>query len=124
MKKPSIYLTLSACVLLTVICSINSWGAGDAISILNYSLKPAGYVNDDKFLQTIYTIELKNNQETKHSFYVKIVFFDKENNQLKSAKKKFEIQANETKKYTDAVTVEADLAKKIASTKGFIEDVE
>jgi len=124
MKKSGIYLMLSACFLLSAICSLNSWAAGDAISILNYSLKPVGYINDDKFLQTIYTIELKNNQETKHSFSVKIVFFDKENNQLKSAKKKFEIQANETKKYTDAVTIEADLAKKIASTKGFIEDVE
>jgi hypothetical protein len=124
MKKSSIYLILSACFLLTATCSINSWAAGDAISILNYSLKPVGYINDDKLLQTIYTIELKNNQETKHSFSVKIVFFDKENNQLKSAKKKFEIQAGETKKYTDAVTIEADLAKKIASTKGFIEDVE
>ena len=106
------------------ICSINSWAANDAISILNYSLKPAGYVDNDKYLQTIYNMELKNNQATNHSFQVKIVFFDKENNQLKSSKKKFDIQANETKKLTDAVTIDADVAKKVASTKGFIEDVE
>jgi hypothetical protein len=123
MKKKGIYLIASICFLVSVICSMNSW-AGDIISILNYSLKPVGYINDDKFLQTIYTIELKNNQDTKHSFSVKVVFFDKENNQLKSAKKKFEIQAGETKKFTDAVTVEAALAKKIATTKGFIEDIE
>lgn len=102
---------------------MNSWG-GEVISILNYSLKPVGYINDNKLLQTIYTIELKNNQDAKHSFSVKVVFFDKENNQLKTAKKKFDIQANETKKYTDAVTIEAELAKKIATTKGFIEDIE
>jgi hypothetical protein len=102
---------------------MNSW-AEDTISILNYSLKPVGYVDNDKFLQTIYNVELKNNQGTAHSLNLKIVFFDKENNQLKSSKKKIDIQANETKKYTDAVTIEADLAKKVASTKGFIEDIQ
>jgi hypothetical protein len=43
---------------------------------------------------------------------------------LKSSKKKVEIAANETKKYTDAVTIEADLAKKVATTKGYIEDIQ
>jgi len=123
MKKTGIYLIASVCFLVSLICSMNSWG-GEVISILNYSLKPVGYINDNKLLQTIYTIELKNNQDAKHSFSVKVVFFDKENNQLKTAKKKFDIQANETKKYTDAVTIEAELAKKIATTKGFIEDIE
>jgi hypothetical protein len=123
MKKSGIYLILSACFLLTVICSMNSW-ASDAISILNYSLKPAGYVDNEKYLQTIYNMEIKNNQAANHSFNVKIVFLDKENNQLKTSKKKFDIQANETKKLTDAVTVDADIAKKIASTKGYIEDIE
>lgn len=123
MKKSGVYLVLLVSFLLTVYCSINSW-ANDVISILNYSLKPVGYVDNDKFLQTIYNMELKNNQGASHSFNVKIVFFDKENNQIKSSKKKFEIQANETKKYTDAVTIEADLAKRVATTKGYIEDIE
>jgi hypothetical protein len=123
MKKTSVYFLTSVCFLVSLICSMNVW-AGDIISILNYSLKPVGYINNDKFLQTIYTIELKNNQDAKHSFSVKVVFFDKESNQLKSAKKKFDIQANETKKFTDAVTIEAELASKIATTKGFIEDIE
>jgi hypothetical protein len=123
MKKSGVYLVLLATFLLTVYCSINSW-ANDAISILNYSLKPVGYVDNDRFLQTIYNVELKNNQGTPHSFNMKIVFFDKGNNQLKSSKKKFDIQANETKKYTDAVTIEAELAKKVATTKGYIEDIE
>jgi hypothetical protein len=124
MKKTGTYLILSACLFLTVMFSLNSWAANDAISILNYSLKPAGYVDNDKYLQTIYNMELKNNQATDHSFNVKIVFFDKENNQLKSSKKKFDIQANETKKLTDALKIDADIAKKVASTKGYIEDVE
>jgi hypothetical protein len=123
MKKSGVYLVLAASFLITAYSSINSW-ANDVISILNYSLKPVGYVDNDKFLQTIYNVELKNNQDTPHSFNVKIVFFDKGNNQLKSSKKKFDIQANETKKFTDAVTIEAELAKKVATTKGYIEDIE
>jgi len=123
MKKSGVCFVLAASFLLTVYCSINSW-AGDVISIMNYSLKPVGYIDNDKSLQTIYNVELKNNQDAPHKFNVKIVFFDKENNQLKSSKKKFDIQANETKKFTDAVTIEADLAKKVATTKGYIEDIE
>ena len=123
MKKSVVCFLLSAFCLLIVFCSMNAW-SGDVVSILNYSLKPVGYVDNDKFLQTIYNIEIKNNQATAHSLNVKIVFFDKENNQLKSTKKKIDISANETKQYTDAVTIEADLAKKVASTKGFIEDIQ
>ena len=123
MKKFGVCFALFVSCFLVAYCSMNSW-AEDTISILNYSLKPVGYVDNDKFLQTIYNVELKNNQGTAHSLNLKIVFFDKENNQLKSSKKKIDIQANETKKYTDAVTIEADLAKKVASTKGFIEDIQ
>jgi hypothetical protein len=122
MKKNGIYFVLFISFLIAF-CTINSW-ADDAISILNYSLKPMGYVDNDKYLQTIYNIELKNNQATPHSLNVKIVFFDKEKNQLKESRKKVDIKANETKIFTDAVTVEAEIAKKIASTKGFIENVE
>ena len=123
MKKTGICLMLLVSSFLIAYCSINSW-ADDVISIVNYSLKPVGYVDNDKYLQTMYNVELKNNQATPHSFNVKIVFFDKEKNQLKSSKKKVDIAANETKKYTDAVTIEAEIAKKVASTKGFIEDIE
>jgi len=123
MKKTGICLVLFVSAFLFVFGSTTSW-AEDAISIVNYSLKPVGYVDNDKFLQTIYNVELKNNQGTAHSFNMKVVFFDKENNQLKSSKKKIELSANETKKYTDAVTIEADLAKKVATTKGYIEDIQ
>jgi hypothetical protein len=123
MKKSGICLMLFISSFLLAYCPINSW-AEDVISIVNYSLKPVGYVNNDTFLQTIYNVELKNNQGTPHSFNVKIVFFDKGNNQLKSSKKKVDIAANETKKYTDAVLIEAELAKKVSTTKGYIEDVQ
>jgi len=123
MKKTGIFLSLFIATFIIAFCSVNSW-ADDAISIVNYSLKPAGYVDDNKYLQTIYNMELKNNEGTAHSFSVKIVFYDKEKNQIKESRKKFDIQANETKKLTDAVLLESDLAKQVSTTKGFIENVQ
>jgi hypothetical protein len=123
MKKSRIVLALLISSFLITFCTINSW-ADDVISIVNYSLKPVGYVDNDKSLQTVYNVELKNNQATAHSFNVKVVFYDKGNNQLKSSKKKVDIAANETKKFTDAVLIDAAIAKQVASTKGFIEDIQ
>ncbi len=97
--------------------------AEDTISIQNYSLKPIGYVSGDKFIQSIWNLELKNNDGASHSFNIKIVFFDKDKNQVKEVKKDAAINAGETKKYSNAVLLEPDMAKKIASTKAFIEDV-
>ena len=106
-----------------IYCSVNSWSA-DIISILNYSLKPVGYVDNNKYIQAIYNIELKNNEAKAHSFNIKIVFYDKEKNTVKEAKKKLDIQASETKQFTDAVLLEPDIAKQVSTTKGFIEDIQ
>jgi hypothetical protein len=123
MKKSGIYLILFVSSFLFAFCSVNSW-ADDVVSIVNYSLKPVGYVDNNKYLQTIYNVEVKNNEGTTHSFNFKIVFLDKEKNQIKEFMKKVEIQANETKKYTDAVLLEPEIAKQVASTKGYIENIQ
>jgi len=123
MRKTGISLLLIISAFLIAYSPMNLQ-AEETITILNYSLKPIGYVDDDKSLQTVYNIELKNNQGTAHSFNLKIVFYDKTKNQLKESKKKYEIQANETKKYSDVILVDAELGKQISTTKGFIEDVQ
>ena len=123
MKKTGIFFALLISTFIIAFCSVNSW-ADDVISIVNYSLKPVGYVDDNKYLQTIYNVELKNNEGTPHSFNVKVVFYDKEKNQLKESRKKVDMQANETKKFTDAVLLEPELAKQVATTKGFIENIQ
>jgi len=122
MRKTGISLLLIILAFLILSAQRKSL-AEDTISILNYSLKPVGYVSGDKFIQSIWNIELKNNDGASHSFNIKIVFFDKEKNQLKEVKKDVAINAGETKKYSDAVLLEPVMAKKIASTKAFIEDV-
>ena len=122
MKKSGICLILFVACLIAF-CSFNSW-ADNVINVVNYSLKPAGYVDNNKYLQTVYNVELKNNDAASHSFDFKVVFFDKDKNHVKESVKKVEIHANETKKYTDAVLVEADLAKQISTTKGYVENVQ
>jgi len=92
-----------------------------AISILNYSLKPVGYVSGNRFIQSIWNIELKNNEATPHSFNIKVVFYDKDNKQLKEVVKDVNMGATETKKFSDAVLLEPDMAKQVATTKAFID---
>lgn len=85
MRKTVISLIIIIASFLFVCSPNNSRAdAGDgAISIMNYSLKPIGYVSGDRFIQSIWNIELQNNNGTAHSFDIKIVFFDKEQNELK-----------------------------------------
>jgi hypothetical protein len=123
MKKAFILAALIISSLLITYASSNAV-AEDKISILNYSLKPVGYVEDNKFLQTMYSIELQNNEATAHSFNIKVVFFDKEKKSIKESKKQFELTSKETKIFSDSILVEADLAKKIGSTKAYLEDIQ
>jgi hypothetical protein len=119
MRKFGISLILIVAAFLITCVPMNLF-AEDTISILNYSLKPVGYVSGDKFIQSIWNIELKNNDGTAHSFNIKVVFYDKDKNLLKEVLKDANIQASETKKISDAVLLEPEMAKKIASTKAFI----
>jgi len=122
MRKTGIFLLIIFTLLIAYL-PVNSW-AEDTISILNYSLKPVGYVSGDRFIQSIWNIELKNNDGTPHTFNIKIVFYDKDKNELKDVKKQVTINASETKKYSDAVLLEPAMAKQIATTKAYIEDVQ
>lgn len=122
MRKSRICLVSILTSLLIVGFSISSF-AEDKINILNYSLKPVGYVNENKFIQAIWKIELLNTDGTPHSFNVKVVFYDKEKNQIKEIKKACELNASETKTFSDAVLLDPAMAKQIGSTKGFIEDL-
>lgn len=120
MKRFGISLILTISTLL-ILCAPMNLLAQDTISILNYSLKPVGYVSGNRFIQSIWNIELKNNEATPQNFNIKVVFYDKDKNQLKEVIKDVNINAAETKKYSDAVLLEPELAKKVATTKAFIE---
>ena len=114
----SLILIISTVIML---CNPMNLFAEDTISIVNYSLKPVGYVSGDRFIQSIWNIELKNNEASPQNFNIKVVFYDKDKNQLKEVVKDANINGAETKKYSDAVLLEPEMAKKVATTKAFIE---
>lgn len=97
--------------------------ANDVISILAYSFQPVGYVSGERFIQCKCSIELKNNEGIPHSFNIRIIFYDKDNNILGDIIKKVSIKANKTKKYSNEELLEPDMAKQITTTKAFIEDI-
>jgi len=124
MRKTGISIIVFVSAFLILCSSMNSQAEDNVISIVNYSLKPVGYVSGNRFIQSIWNIELKNNEQVPHSFKGRIVFYDKDKNELKDVDKEVDIKAGETKKYSDAVLLEPEMAKTIATTKAFIEDIE
>jgi hypothetical protein len=98
--------------------------ASDAsISILDYALKPVGYVQGDKFIKSKWDMELKNNEGTNKNVNIKIRFYDKDQNMLREVEKKVDIKASQTKKYSDEVILDAVTAKKVTATRALIENV-
>jgi len=97
--------------------------ADKSISILDYSLKPVGYIQGEKSIKSKWDMELKNNEGTTQSVNIKILFYDRDKNKLKEVNKKVYINANQTKKYSDEVILDSETAKKVTATQGFIESV-
>jgi hypothetical protein len=91
------------------------------ISILNYSLKPVGYVNNNKFISSNYQLELKNNERTAKNVKYTIMFYDKNQNTVKEVKKEINLNGKETKKYSDDVLLDSGTAKKITATEAIVE---
>jgi hypothetical protein len=93
------------------------------VSILDYALKPVGYVQGDRFVKSKWDMELKNNEGTTKNVNIKIRFYDKDLNMLREVEKKVNIKASQTKKYSDEVLLDTVTAKKVNATRALIEDV-
>lgn len=93
------------------------------ISIISYSCKPLGYTSGNRFVETKWDIKLKNNEGKNHSCNIKIIFYDKDKNELKEVTKEVNIKANQIKKYSNSVLLEPNMASEVTSTKAFIEDI-
>jgi len=94
-----------------------------SISILDYALKPVGYVQGDRFIKSKWDMELKNNEGKNQNVNIKIRFYDKDQNMLREVEKKVDIKASQTKKYSDEVILDAVTAKKVTATRALIENV-
>jgi hypothetical protein len=92
------------------------------VSLLNYSLKPVGYIQGNGLIKSKWDMELENTEGTAKPVNIKIIFYDRDKNKLKEVNKKVYINGNQRKKYSDEVLLDADTAKKVTATQAFIED--
>lgn len=95
-----------------------------SISILNYALKPVGYVQGDRFVKSRWDMELKNNEQENKNVNIKIRFYDKDKNPVKEINQEIGIKGGQTKKYSYELLLDAATAKKVASTRAIIENAE
>jgi hypothetical protein len=93
-----------------------------SISILSYALKPVGYIEGDRFVESNLDMDLKNNEGANQKANVIIRFYDKDKNMLKEVTKPVSFKANETKKLNYKVLLDPSTAKKVTSTQAEIEN--
>ena len=115
------FLPLAVAILLSFF-TIHAW-AGDKIAVVQYELKPVGYVDSGKYLKTEWNAKLRNGASEHVKFNVTIVFVDSSNEVLKEATSEGELNAHETKSFKDTVLVKVDVAAKIASTRVIIDEI-
>lgn len=115
------FLPLAVAILLSFF-AIQAW-AGDKISVVQYELKPVGYVNSGKYLKTEWSAKLRNGAPEHVKFNVTIVFVDSSNEILKEATSEWELNAHETRSLKDTVLLETAVAGKIASTRVKIDEL-
>lgn len=115
------FLPLAVAILLSFF-TFHAW-AGDKIAVVQYELKPVGYVDSGKHLKTEWNAKLRNGAQEAVKFKVTVVFVDSSNEILKEATSEFELKGHETKSFTDTVLVKTDVAGKIASTRLKIDEI-
>jgi len=122
MRHTGIYAALIFSSLLIAYPSISS-SAQDDITILKYSLKPVEYVDSGIFVRTKWNLFLVNEAKTPVKFIVRIIFIDKDDNNVNEIKKKCDIEAGEIKKISDTTLLEEYIARRVVSTKVYINEL-
>jgi hypothetical protein len=121
MGHTRIYIISAAVAFLIALFSFGSWAA-DKVVVLEYNLKPVGYVESGKYLKTEWSAKLRNRISEPVSFDITIVFFDSSNSELKQDTTQGQLKAQETKTFSNTVLLDASLASKIASTRALIDE--
>jgi hypothetical protein len=90
--------------------------AQENITILDHTIKPLETVSSGRFIKTVWEVQLCNSSESPINCVITILFIDKNEKPIEEAKKTIEINANETRTYSDTVLLRATLAKQVVST--------
>lgn len=114
---------LIAAVFMIALIPFGSWAA-EKVIVVEYNLKPIGYINSGRSLKTEWSAKVRNRASESVSFDITIVFVDSSNSELKHVTSKGQLKAKETKTFSDTVFLDSSIAAKIASTRALIDEID
>ena len=114
-------IMLIAGVSLIVYFAVNAM-AGGKVVILEYALNPVASIDSGRLIKTEWTAKVQNRAPEQVRFKITIFFVDGNNEVVSQTESQFELTAKETKTFSDTVTLEANIANKIASTRVSIDE--
>ena len=109
-------------VILLVYFAINAF-AGGKVVILEYNLKPVASIDSGRRIKTEWSAKVRNRAPEPVTFTITIFFVDGNNEEISQAQAQCELNAKETKIFTDTVILDAAIANKIASTRVSIDEI-
>ncbi len=116
MGRARISIMWIVAVILIAYFAINAI-AGGKLAMLEYNLKPVASLDAGRRIKTEWSAKVRNRAPETVSFTITIFFVDANNEEITQAKAQCELNARETKTFTDTVILDAALANKIASTR-------
>lgn len=121
MGRTRISIMWIGAVILIAYFTINAF-AGGKLAVLGYSLKPVETLDSGRLVKTEWNAKVRNRASEPVHFTITIFFVDSKNEEISQAQAKCELNAGETKTFSDTVTLEANIARKIASTRVAIDE--
>ena len=114
-KARTLFMSV-AVIFLMAVSPMHAFAEGK-IAVLQYQLKPVAAVDSGRYIKTQWDAKVSNRASELVKFTLTVVFVDSSNKILKEAASQCELNAHETRSFTDTVLVEAAVANKIASTR-------
>lgn len=121
MGRARISIMWIVAVILMAYFALNAF-AGGKTAILEYNLKPVESLDSGQRIKTEWSAKVRNRAPEPVNFTITIFFIDGNNEEITQAQAQCELNAKETKTFSDTVILDANLANKIASTRVAIDE--
>ena len=121
MGRTRISIVSIVAVILIAYFAINAL-AGGKVVITEYNLKPVASIDSGRRIKTEWSAKVRNRAPEPVTFTITIFFVDSNNDEITQAQAQCELNAKETKTFSDTVILDAVVANKIASTRVAIEE--
>jgi hypothetical protein len=123
MRHTVFFIAFILFIILTVYPSTGI-SADENIVILKYSLKPVEYDESGSYVKTKWNLFIMNEAERPVRFIVRIYFIDRFNNGLEQFNKRYEINPNELRRYSDSVVISEFMARRTVSTEVSVDEMD